>query len=312
MKVAFWDNTMSVRGTTVAMFDYAYYNKTLLGNESIVFYNTIWPVNHPDVIAKFQKEFKVFPVNNFLAIDPILVEEKVDVLYVIEGGDVVQHVSPVCKTVNHCVFNCSKPHGSVYAVISPWINRHGTSYPVVPHMITLPDIKDDMRKELGIPESATVFGRHGGYDEFDIRYVHEVVYRVAKDNPSIYFLFVNTKPFCETLPNIIHLPPIVNMEAKAKFINTCDAMLWARSGGETFGCAIGEFSAKNKPVFTTRAGDLAHADFLGDKAFWYTHDTLKDMILGFKKEEESKKDWNAYRDFTPEKVIQTFKKVFLD
>jgi len=123
---------------------------------------------------------------------------------------------------------------------------------------------------------------------------------------------VNTKPFCETLPNIIHLSPIVNLEAKARFINTCDAMLWARSEGESFGCAIGEFSSKNKPVFATRTGDLAHMDFLRDKAFWYTPATLKDMILGFKKEEESKKDWNAYREFTPEKVIQTFKKVFLD
>lgn len=86
MKIAFWDNTMCVRGTTVAMFDYAYYNKTLLGNESIVLYNNTRSENHPDVIAKFEKEFKVFGVPYFQAIDPILAQEGVDVLYVIEGG----------------------------------------------------------------------------------------------------------------------------------------------------------------------------------------------------------------------------------
>jgi uncharacterized protein with NRDE domain len=71
MKIAFWDNTLCVRGTTVAMFDYAYYNKTLLGNESIVFYNSTRSENHPDVISKFEKEYnndvdnyKYFVVSN--------------------------------------------------------------------------------------------------------------------------------------------------------------------------------------------------------------------------------------------------------
>jgi hypothetical protein len=312
MKVAFWDNTMCVRGTTVAMFDYAYYNKILLGNESIVLYNITRSENHPDVVAKFQKEFKVFGVPHFHAIDPILAQEGVDVLYVIEGGDATNHVSKVCKTVNHCVFGCKNPHGSVYAVISPWINRYGTSYPVVPHMITLPDIEGDMRAELGIPQDATVFGRHGGQDQFDIGYVQTTVEEIARTNPSIYFLFMNTKPFCESIPNIIHIGPIVNMEAKTRFINTCDAMLWARKDGETFGCAIGEFSARNRPVFATRTGDLAHAEFLGDKAFWYDENTLKQMILGFNKDIEKTKDWNAYKEFGPEQVMATFKRVFLD
>ena len=123
---------------------------------------------------------------------------------------------------------------------------------------------------------------------------------------------MNTKPFCDASPNILHVGPIVNMEAKTRFINTCDAMLWARKDGETFGCAIGEFSARNKPVFATRTGDLAHVEFLGDKAFWYDENTLKQMILGFNKEEERTKDWNAYREFGPEQVMAQFKKVFLD
>lgn len=40
----------------------------------------------------------------------------------------------------------------------------------------------------------------------------------------------------------------ISIYEKTTFINTCDAMLWARHDGETFGLAIGEFSSKNKPV----------------------------------------------------------------
>ena len=36
MKIAFHQPHLSERGTTVAMFDYAYYNEVLLNNESII------------------------------------------------------------------------------------------------------------------------------------------------------------------------------------------------------------------------------------------------------------------------------------
>jgi len=114
----------------------------------------------------------------------------------------------------------------------------------VPHMISLPEHNRNMREELKIPENSIVYGRHGGYEQFDISYVHPIVYKVAKNNPNIYFLFVNTQPFCDSLPNIIHLDKIVDLDKKVEFINTCDAMLWARTDGETFGIAIGEFSFK--------------------------------------------------------------------
>jgi len=311
MKIAFWDNTMSVRGTTIAMYDYAYYNQTLLGNESIVLYNKTRVENHPDVIAKFEKEFKVFGVPSFQDMDPILVQEKVDLLYVIEGGDVLTNVSKVCKTVIHCVFNCHKPHGVVYAAVSNWIKGNLGKYPVVPHMINLPATMEDMRAELHIPQEATVFGRHGGYAEFSISYVHPIVYEIARTNPSIYFLFLNTRPFCPPLPNIIHLDPIVDLEKKTKFINTCDAMLWARIDGETFGNSIAEFSWKNKPVFATAVGDINYVKILGKKAFWYTQETLKEMILEFDKEDAKKQDWNAYRDYSPEHVMKLFDEIFL-
>lgn len=312
MKIAFWENQLTLRGTTVACYDYALGNKNILGNESIVIYDTTQPFNDATVLVKFQAEFKVFGVTHFSQADEILRSEKCDMIYVIEGGNCYEHVSKVCKTVNHCVFSCEYPHGDVYSSIAPWVKGNDGKYPVVPHIMTLPDTNDNIRSELGIPESATVFGRHGGYEEFNIGYVRRIVYNVAATNPNIYFLFVNTRPFCISLPNIIHLPPIVDLVHKVKFINTCDAMIHAREMGEVFSCSMGEFAIRNKPIFCTESGELGHRHLMGDRAFWYTESTLGGMLTRFDKTNESRKDWNTYKEYTPEKVMAIFKKVFID
>jgi len=312
MKIAFWENQLTLRGTTVACFDYALGNKNILGNESIVIYDTTQPFNDAGVLAKFQAEFKVFGVTHFSQADEILLNEKCDVLYVIEGGNQYGLVSKVCKTVIHCVFNCEHPHGDVYSSIAPWVKGNNGKYPYVPHIMSLPDINEDLRSELGIPQSATVFGRHGGYDEFSIGYVKRIIHEVAAAHPNIYFLFVNTRPFCPSLPNIIHLPPIVDLVRKVQFINTCDAMIHAREMGEVFSCSMGEFAIRNKPIFCTESGELGHRHLMGDRAFWYTESTLRTMMTSFDKTVESQKDWNTYKDYTPEKVMAIFKKVFID
>jgi len=71
VKIAFWDNCLCERGTTVALYDYAYYNKYLLNNESIIMYNTTRPENDYDVIEKIKKEFDVYGVLNFMYVDDI-------------------------------------------------------------------------------------------------------------------------------------------------------------------------------------------------------------------------------------------------
>ena len=102
------------------------------------------------------------------------------------------------------------------------------------------------------------------------------------------------------------------LDEKVKFINTTDAMLWARQDGETFGISIGEFSTKNKPVIAMKIGDIAHVYLLVDKAIWYNDsNSLYNILLNFNPEVERIKDWNAYKNFTPEKVMETFKKVYL-
>ena len=38
MKIGFHTNHLSLRGTEIAVYDYALHNQELLGNESVIFY----------------------------------------------------------------------------------------------------------------------------------------------------------------------------------------------------------------------------------------------------------------------------------
>ena len=313
VKICFWDNGLGERGTSVALYDYAHFNETILGNQSLIMFNTTHYSNKPSSIKKFTDRFRVIGVDNWSKVDTILSLEKCDILYIIKAGDWDGQVSNVCKTVVHCVFNSSQPHGNVYSSIAHWVPNNNGRFPVVPHIISLPDISTNMRDKLNIPENALVYGRHGGYNQFDIDYVQKIVYDVAKNNKNIYFLFVNTKPFCEELPNIIHLPIIINLDEKTEFINTCDAMMWGRSDGEVFSLSQGEFCFKNKPIIcTTTTHYNGHRYLLKDKAIWYNEANLKEILINFNREEMSKLDWNAYKDYTPENVMNIFKKVYID
>jgi hypothetical protein len=312
VKIAFWPCQLCVRGTSVAVFDYAYYNQKILGNESIILYNINRKDNNGKVVEKFKREFTVYGLQGFHEVDNKLKELQCDIFYIIKPGFNEGQVSRVCKTIVHCVFDCYDPHGEVYVCISPWVRGFTGQFPVVPHMINLPSHNRNMRKELNIPDNACVFGQYGGYDSFDIEYAQISVYEVARQHPNIYFIFVNARPFCEPLPNLIHYEIIIDLDKKVEFINTCDAMIWGRLGGESFGLCIAEFSTKNKPVICTNSGYDAHIHLLGDKAILYDETNLYEILVTFDKEEMETRDWNAYQEYTPEKVIEIFKRVCID
>ncbi len=318
MNIAFWDNQLCERGTTTSLFDYAYHNEAILGNKSYIFYKNNSSGNIESVIQKFKKRFIVHGINNFEEVDDFLVKYNITHIYNIKYGVKPDSnnlgLSKVAKNCIHCVFTCSEPHGDVYSSISPWVKCNDNKYPVVPHMINLPNHDRNMREKLNIPKNAKVFGGYGGKDNFSIPFVQWAVHNVAANNPNIYFLFANFTKFCPSFHNIIHLPMITDLDEKVEFINTCDANLWARHDGETFGIAIGEFSSLNKPIITAKIGiDQAHVQILKDKAFWYTNqEDLTEILLNFNPEVESKKDWNAYKEYTPEIVMNIFKKTYLD
>ena len=170
-----------------------------------------------------------------------------------DGGDgcagEVEMVPFRTRVLVHAVFDGRTPHGDAYAKISPCVPSVGLNVPVVPHIVRRRACEGtDLRAELGIPPDATVFGRHGGYDVFDILEAREAVLSVARQRADIYFVLLNTKPLrmdeygqaaWDKLPrNIIHLEATLDEARKAAFILTCDAMIHARRSGESFGLAV--------------------------------------------------------------------------
>ena len=211
VKIAFHDNQLCERGTTVSLYDYAYYNKHYLGNESIIMYYGSDHRNVDGVIEKFKKEFKLCPYENWNQdANRILQEEGCDILYMQKAGEwdgKMAHPN-VCKTIIHCVFNTHKQHGNVYGRISNCFGDN--NFPVVNYMVNLPDVKCDMREELNIPEDAVVFGRIGGMDQFNITSVHKAIDKITEENSNIYFFLVNTNKFCREKKNIIHYDKIID------------------------------------------------------------------------------------------------------
>jgi hypothetical protein len=314
MNIAFWDNQLCERGTTIALYDYAYYNQTILGNKSFIFYDKNNVDNKEEIITKFKNEFTVHETDDFKEVDTFLLKYNITHIYIIKlyGIRHDNHISKIAKNCIHCIFIANQPHGEVYSVVAPWIKGNRKKHQVVPHMINLPENNSNMRELLNIPKNATVFGGYGGSTSFNISFVHNVVYNIALHHPNIYFLFANFNRFCPELPNIIHLPTIIDLDKKVEFINTTDAMLWARKEGETFGISIGEFSSKNKPVVAMNIGDITHVHLLGKKALWYTDSSsLSNILLNFNPEVEKNKDWNAYKEYTPQKVMEIFKNTYL-
>lgn len=312
MNIAFHTNQLSLRGTEVAMYDYAKYNEELLENTSIIIsgHYDLNKCSHPLSIEKFKKRFPVYLYNNFNEVEKILDDNKIDVFYAQKAGFIDGVISKNRKTVIHTVFQYHQPHGNIYAYISKWLGEK-YNMPFVPYMVTLPDINNNLRKELNIPEDAIVFGRYGGIETFDILFARDVVKESLDSRKDVYFLFMYTDKFIDH-PRVIFLKGNQDLEYKVKFINSCDAMLHARTVGETFGLAVAEFSVRNKPVITFGGSqrESAHLQMLGEKALkYYNKQDLFNIINYFKPEPD--KDWNAYRDYSPEKIMKIFKNVFL-
>jgi len=352
MRIAFHDSHIGIRGTSVAMYDYADFNEKILGNTSIV----IIPEHNPDLqstfspylrdtmenlgieitsekrkdqndplgVEKFTSRFPVFRYKTIPELETILADQKCDVLYCIKYGHKDEVVSKTVKTVIHCVFDMTQPHGDVYAGVSEALACKYKQTLFVPHMISMrpAKTKDNMRAELGIPESAIVFGRYGGYETMDLEFCWRTIAMVVQNFPHIYFLFANT-PKILIHKNIKHVPKMIKEDDKNRFIQTCDAHLECGKMGHSFGLAIGEFSVNNKPIIAYNGGNVSYKDgkslwndshlkILGSKGIYFSNEKEFFYILTtFDPSEYQGQDLNCYRDYSPEKVMEKFKQVFL-
>lgn len=313
LTVAFHGNRLGLRGTQVAIYDYARYNEELLGNRSIIV-SPKEAAHEAPAIERFAKRFEVALYENPTGLDDFLERTKADVCYFIKSGENDGILTRTCKNVVHAVFRHREPHGDIYAYISEWLSNFMSDgqLPWVPHIVEMPASSGNLRRQLGIPSDAIVFGRYGGVETFDIPFAQVAVREIAKIRPDRFFLFMNTAPFCAAAPNIIHLEGSSDPLVKRKFIDTCDAMLHARTSGETFGLAVGEFSVCNKPILSwSGSEERCHLEILGDKAITYSDaNELVEHLMTLVP--DTSKNWDCYSaQFSPKAVMRQFEEVFL-
>ena len=316
-KIGFDAGLMSLRGTHIAIFDYAVNNQNILGNDSVIFYDRRSEQVQTSVFQKFYQEFQLIPYEHFSDLNKDADRTLIDAMYLIKSGERDGYMLPGVPNLVHAVFP-QKPqemHGEVYAFVSQWLSNECSNgkIPFVPHMINLPHSSESLRNLLAISESATVFGCYGGADSFNLKFVQEVIAGVVEENPQIYFLFMNIDSFINH-PQVIFLPGNSDPTFKSNFINTSDAMVHARGIGESFGIACGEFSVHNKPIITyALSPQRNHIEVLGERAILYKGPKdLKELLLNFDRQWAIKQNWDSYSlAFSPTAVMQQFSSVFL-
>jgi len=318
MNIGFFIGEMNFRGVANSSYQYAYYNQTLLKNKSIIFYNKEEKFHKKEVISKFKKKFKVIGVNGFKEVDKYIKKFNLKYTYVQKGGRRDHNISTNVKTLVHSLYpqNLKEVHGFKYSCVSEWQSSKFTNnkVPFVPYIVNLNKTKLDLKKSLSIKKENIVYGCHGGESSFDLKFAHQTLEDIVKKRKDIVFLFFNIKKFCNH-PRIIFLKGSFDEVYKKKFINTCDAMIYGRSLGESFGLACAEFSNQGKKLITYKFNrHRSHIHKL-PKNNYEEYSSRKSLfnILTNNKKNKSNKIFtnNKYLSYTPKKVMKTFNKVFL-
>lgn len=316
MKVAFHSFLITERGSEAALLDYARLNRTILKNESILCFPDRSGYADNPILKKWREEFPVILYGSKFSLGKALEKQGVGVIYLTKPGPYDGFLVPGLKNCIHAQFLCDEFHGDVYAYLSPWMSRvmTGREDSFVPFFVPRLESGENLRKQLKIPPGARVFGRHGGWDTFNIPFARKVVAEHARNHPGDHFVFLNTKPIrgTERLANVHYLPATVDYQEKARFLATCDAMIHVRDTGETFGLAVAEFAILGKPVFTfENSREKAHLELLGRTGHGYINASgLKKLLADFSPGAASPSGYVAYAD--PQAVMKIFEKVFLN
>ena len=325
--VAFIVKHFTERGTELSTYNYAKYNEKILGNKSIIIaLNKSSEKNKKEFINTtrelFSKNFKIIDIRNIEEMKEIINNEKISHAYIQSHGfyrDIFKlnkkNIWGKCQTIYHYVFGPMARQGSdVRCVIGDDLNkRFCKKIPVLPYIVNKHKNYGDLRKELNIDPNTTVFGRHGGLETFDLKFVKNSIEEVLDKRKDIVFLFLNTKKFT-THERIIYLKKTISLREKSLFIDTCDYMLHARKDGETFGLAVAEFSVANKPIITyANSKDKEHLRILNNMSVVYKNKKeLINILMKSKREYLNNKNFNCYEKYSPEKVMKIFNDICLD
>jgi hypothetical protein len=325
MRIAVHLNQFDGRGTGKAAYDYGNELRNQFGHD-VIFVTSARSAN--PTLPKISQEFRAILYDGSLGkpkdnrhvrnlLSRIVDDEKIDFMYQMKYGTNDFIAPGNCKTGIHGVFDMSEPHGSVYAGISHYIAAKFGRTAFVPYIVRKFAPSEDFKARLGIPPGATVIGRHGGHETFDIPFVHNAIKTILSQRDDMYFLFVATDRFCDH-DRVKFVPWMETGQDIFNFIYACDAMLHARLVGETFGLAVAEFSIANKPVITwTGRGqpnhDSCHLEVLGDRALVCdAYDDLLELLRKFDRRRVADTDWDRYSSsFNKRDVMRKFNAVFL-
>ena len=315
MKIGFFVGQLGLRGTDNFVWQLA---DVCEGKHEVMIITTHHQTLSRDVtkesIDRFRSRFFVVPLVAGERLDTVVDRYGLKILYLAKWGKDDGFRSWHCPCIVHAIFDCHEPHGTVYAAISDhMVRKCSASCPVLPFIVQLPPTSSCLRRELSIPNDAFVFGRHGGWKQFDIAFVHAAILELAEERPDVFFVFMNTERFGPAMDNVKFINGSPDPNLKAAFIQTTDAMVHGRSDGETFGLAVGEFSLFNKPIVTTARGDTAHIDILGeaclvgDDQYQYKQGMMH--LLAWDKELLRLQRWDAYAKFSAAYVMEIFEKL---
>ena len=314
MRVSFDGGRLNERGVAVALYDYAFHARALLGVEPVILHDASGSVDD-EQLARFAS---VFPVRAYRSVEQrleVIEDERVDVAYALKTGRALYPLSPARRTVVHEVFRFFNPHGDAYAYISDWLAAAAAAsrYPAVPHIVDPPQPLGNLRWEFGVPADAVVVGRHGGSDQLDVPFVKPAIEAALAARPDLWVMLLNTDRFSNH-ERVVHVPRPPDRQRVADFVASCDIGLNARRGGECFGFAIAEFLAQDKPALVWRGGrDRNHLALVDDARMQFrTGEDLTRALIAF----EPRPGGGAWRQrvapFTPEAVMPLFARVFLE
>ncbi len=316
MNIAFYVDEMNLRGVANSSYQFAFYNKKILKNKSYIFYNQKNSRNKKEVIKKFKKQFKIIGIQHFNEIDKYKDKFLLNYVYVQKSGDKRDGwVSKEIKTLIHSVYpqKLNQVHGHKYIYISEWLSKNfsNNKIPFIPLITDVQKNKNNLKKKLKIKKNQIVFGCYGGESSFDLQFVKFAISEIVKKRNDIIFIFLNINKFIRH-KQIKFLKGTLNENFKKKFINSCDAMIYGRSLGESFGLSCGEFAISNKRVISYKYNrHKSHSYNIPSKYLseYSSFKSLSNIILNFEKQSLNYK--SLYKKYTKKNVINDFQNIFL-
>ncbi len=145
---------------------------------------------------------------------------------------------------------------------------------VIPPAIEMPEVKGDLRDELGIPKNTVVYGMHQRADDGIFSQALMPCWQGSKASKENTCLLVlgGSRHYQEHakqlgLDNVLFLSPTGDVNRVHQFLNTIDVYTHARKDGEQCSSSIIEALYHGIPVIGHTAPSMGHRDQIRDAGY---------------------------------------------